>query len=93
MGGEDGAAGEDRRKWTCLRLLLCLSEPLWPGEDVRMGTGTVSWSQRLSCSVMMWGASLVQVNAGEVRKGEATREGGTGADLSSGKERPEGIVY
>jgi len=40
----------------------------------------------LSCSVMMWGASLVQVNAGEVRKGEATREGGTGADLSSGKE-------
>ena len=41
---------------------------------------------------MMWGASLAQVNAGEVRNGEAMREGGTGAGLSSGKERPEGIV-
>jgi len=41
---------------------------------------------------MIWGASPAQLNTGEVRNGEEMREGGTGADFSSGKERLEGIV-
>jgi len=44
---------------------------------------------------MTWGAAPAQLNTGKVRNGEAMSDGGTGADLVWGRERPvqrEGIM-